>query len=338
VIETPDEDSLAGFELEVGTLDGRLTNRISKRFGPLTPAESFRGALPVAAGPFGDLVVYAFWDGSESELRAVSVLTGEDRLLLRRNEIVHAVAMSARDRVVYFVGVDPKTRQDLGIFRLSVTQPDQVGLFWSDAAQKPPGDADQIWKRLWVTPDGAQLVAIDCPRACRAESFLVGPAASQGSFELEAGDVVGVTNDAIVTVFECSPPCPATAHQLHGGDSRKIGVFCESGILVLVDGRAALVTDWPIQTRCDADPYIVGRSSLEDDNKSAVLKSDTRERLIVAQNVRQGFAPPEGWFLIGPRGGLATPRDGPLVAPWLVRAEDGIVVALPPLGPPRVLD
>lgn len=333
ILNTPDEDSLAGFDLDVGTLDGRLTRTVNGRFGPLTPATAFQGALAIAIGPYGDVVFFAFWDGRTSELHAISVTSGADELLLRRDDIIHALAFDARTDSVILLTLDPQTRRDTSLDRIARSHPNE-----QESIALPgvgPLAGEQIWTRLWVTPDGSRLVVVDCPSNCHASVLTLQGAAPVPRFGLGTGDVVDVTDGAIVTLFDCDPPCPATRYDLASGDPEPVGIFCKAGVITRVQGRPALISDWPTRAGCRDAIYNVGRTDIASGEREGIVQSPDRKRIIVTIDATQGAAIPDGWFLLGPGGELVGSGDDMLLPPLLVRAEDGSEVQLPPLGTPR---
>lgn len=334
VTRFPDQDSVSGFDLEVGTLDGRLARTVSTRYGPLAPSGIYRGALPVAAGPFGDVVLYAFWDGTTSQLHSISVTTGEDIVLAERADIIHAAARDIRTGTIFFLTLDPATRRDQGIVRLDRGDSGPGETFIQpDSSNAPDGD-EQVWKRLWVTPDGTRLVLVDCPTDCIVSVIDVDGDATIGRVAIPAGeDIVGVTDEALLTVFGCDPPCPATAYDLRTGEARRVGTFCEAGTIVSVDGEASLVSDWPVGGGCRGGPYRIGRTEIRTGADAPIQLLPSRERTLVPLNDLQGAAPPEGWFLLGPGGRLVESGAEQQVSPALVRAADGTVVGLPLLVP-----
>lgn len=335
VIDTPDQDSLRGFDLEVGTLDGRLARTVSVKYGPLTPSASYRGALPVAVGPFGDLVLFAFWDGAGSELHSVSVTTGEDVLLARRDDIIHAIAFDSASDTVFMLTLDPATRAARGIVRLARSLGSEA-LFLEPEQAREPRVGDQIWKRLWVTPDGESLVVVDCPASdCFVSAHAMDGVAKSRQAMVAGQDVVGVTDDAVVALFGCEPPCAAITYDLATGMSHPVGTFCEAGTIVAVNDRPSLVSDRPVADDCRAGAYQVGRTDLDTGADAPVLAQAVRDRTLVPMDARQGAAPPEGWFLMGPGGQLVGLGDQRNISPSLVRAIDGSTVQLPSLGPPR---
>lgn len=335
VPRNPDQDSLSGFDLEVGTLDGRLARTISKRYGPLRPSAAYRGALPIAAGPFGDTVLYAFWDGLKSELHTVSVTTGADTILASRDDIIHAVTMDPISGDIYFITLDAGARQEVGIFRLPAGG-GPAAAFIRPAKEDVGQQSDQIWQRLLVTPNGSMLVQIDCPAACAVSVASSRDGTPIGQFPMvDAQDVVGVTDDALVAVFGCEAPCPATTYELRTGAARSTGAFCEVGVLTEVAGKPWLVSDWPIEGKCFTAEYRVGRSDVATGDAVNIQTWPARDRTLVASNSLQGAAPPEGWFVLGPTGGLVGFGQQQELTPWLVRAKDALVVPLPSLGPAR---
>jgi hypothetical protein len=335
ITKFPDPDSLGGFDLEVGTLDGNLARVVSTQFGPLAPSAAYRGALPTAAGPFGDIVLLAFWDGVASELHSVSVTSGEDVILTRRDDIIHAVTFEPRSDSIFLLTLDPVTRADRGIFRMAR---DKLGP--ADLLTKPEPalvkEGEQVWKRLWVTPNGKNLVLVDCPTDCFASVYSIdGNTTSSRQPMLAGQDVAGVTNDAVVAVFGCKAPCPATSYDFGMNAAHPVGSFCETGTVVFVDGEASLVSDRPVKGDCRSGSYLVARTDLGNGHDAPVLLEPTRDRTLVSMDASQGAAPPEGWFLVGPAGqlvGLGAQRQ---ISPSLVRAIDGAIFHLPILGPPR---
>lgn len=327
----PDQDSLAGFELEVGTLDGRLARTVSIRFGPLAPSAAYRGALPIAAGPFGDTVLFAFWDGASSEIHSVSVTSGEDVVVARRDDIVHALTLDPRTDAIFALTLDPGTRAERGIVRIAGRS--GPGNPVVESKVPPPTEAEQVWKRLWVAPDGSRLVVVDCPTECFASVHALDGATLSNRLAMASGqDVVGVTNDALLTVFGCEPPCPATSYDLATGTAERVGIFCEAGTIVSIEGKGTLVSDRPIAGDCRNAAYPMGRTDLGTGIDAVVLQQPTRDRTLIAMNEIQGATQPEGWFLIGPSGQLVGVGAQAQVAPRLVRARDGATIDLPLLG------
>jgi hypothetical protein len=335
-LQHPDQDSLNGFDLEVGTLDGRLARTVSTRFGPLTPSATYRGALPVAAGPFGDVVLYAFWNGTGSELHSISVTTGEDVVVARRDDIIHAVTLDVRTDMIYFVALDPTTRTGKGILRMKRAEPGPAEPFLQADPGERPHLNEEVWKRLWITPDGTRLVLVDCSPGCEATVLKIGDGTTVGTFSIAAGrDVVGLTDGALVTIFGCDPPCAATRYDLKTGETRAIGTFCEAGAIVAVGGAASLVSDKPIAGDCHAIAYRVGGTDVESGIEAPILARPDRERALVPLDHTQGASPPAGWFVLGPASQLVGYGAQQQTAPLLVRASDGAVIQLPLLGPPR---
>jgi hypothetical protein len=332
----PDQDSLTGFNLELGTLDGRLARTVSMQFGPLAPSAAYRGALPVAAGPFGDVVLFAFWDGFSSELHSVSVTTGEDVVLARRDDIIHALTLDPRSDSVFLLTLDPITRAERGIFRMARDQPGPGDQFFKPEEAPAPNAADQIWKRLWVTPDGKNLVLVDCPTDCFSSVYLMNGITTNNRQAMKASqDVVGVTDDAVIAVFGCEPPCPGTSYDFATGAAHSVGSFCETGTVVSVNGEASLVSDRPVAGNCRSRSYLVGRTDLATGNDAPILLQPTRDRTLISMDQFQGAVPPDGWFLVGPAGQLVGFGGQQQVSPSLVRATDGTILRLPMLGPPR---
>jgi hypothetical protein len=332
----PDPDRLSGFDLAVGTLDGRLARTVSIKFGPIAPSAVYRGALPVAAGPFGDVVLFAYWDGSKSELHSVSVTTGEDVVLAQRDDIIHAVTLDTRTDSVFLLTLDPISKAERGIFRIARGQPGSGGLFLQPEKLVVPKATDQVWKRLWVTPDGQTLVLVDCPSDCLMSAYATDGTTRASRQAIRAGqDIAGVSNDSVIAVFGCGPPCPATSYDFATGGDHPVGTFCEAGFVVSISGQAALVSDRAVDGKCGTTSYRLGRTDLATGTDAAVLSLPTRDRTLVTMDELQGAAPPVGWFLVGPAGQLVGFGAQQQVSPWLVRATDGATLHLPLLGPSR---
>jgi hypothetical protein len=302
----------------------------------LTPSAIYSGALPVAAGPFGDIVIFAFWDGSMSELHSVSVTTGQDALLARRLDIIHAITFDSLSDTVFILTLDPVTKADLGIVRMARGQSGPGDAFLKPEQARPPLAGDQIWKRLWVTPDGKNLVLVDCPATdCFVSAYAMDGATRSRQAMMAGQDVAGITDDAVIAVFGCEPPCPATSYDFDTGASRSVGTFCEAGTIAVANEHAYLVSDRPVAGSCNARAYQVGRTDLGTGTDVPVLLQPTRDRTLVRMDSLQGAAPPEGWFLVGPGGQLVGLGDRQHVFPSLVRAIDGAFFQLSSLGPPR---
>lgn len=327
----PDQDSLAGFTLDTGTLDGRLARTVSVKFGPLSPSRAYRGALPLAAGPFGDYVLYAYWDGLKSELHSVSVTTGEDVAIVQRDDIIHALTFDPRSGSTFLLTLDPLTKANSGVIRITGDGQRSEELLFKPIDARATRAGDQIWKRLWITPNGMNLVLVDCPSECVISSYsMTGAKLSQQGMQ-PGQDVVGVTDDAVVAVFGCESPCPATSYDFDSG-AAKVGTFCEAATIVRVEAAPFLISDRPVRGDCRTTAYSIGRTSLSDGRDTSVVVQTNRDRTLVTNNDVQGVAPPEGWFVIGPAGQLVGSAAQQQVSPLLVRAIDGAVIPLPLIG------
>jgi hypothetical protein len=289
----------------------------------------------VASGPYGDAIIYAFWDGSKSELHSVSVTTGDDELMVERDEIIHAVILDSRSGDVFFTELDSESRHHLGIFRQAAGgDPERV---IPPTPDDDPTGADQISERLWITPDGSRLVVMNCPSACEVSVFdaMNGQGVTRFSMT-EAQDTVGITDDSLIAIYGCDAPCPATAYDLATGDPRAFGVFCDSAQLTLRNGRPTLVSDWPVGDDCFSASYSIGGSDIASGETDQIQTWPQRNREIIPFDASQGAAPPGGWVILGPQAGLIGFGGQRNIGPWLVRATDALVVPLPTLGQPRI--
>lgn len=271
--------------------------------------------------------------GEASYLHALSVTSGEENLVTKRDDVIHAVAFDPQTEAVFLLTLDPKTRRERSIVRFPLSRPDKSESI--SLATAGPGVASQVWKRLWVTPDGARLVVVDCPDLCKATVLALRDTAPVSPFDIGEGDVVGVTNEAILTVFGCAPPCPATRFDLASGAPEPLGVFCEAGVIASVQGRYSLISDWPTRAGCSDTQYFVGRTDIASGEQVDILLAPDRRRSLVSLDATQGAQLPEGWFMLGPGGRIVGTGDQRMLAPLLVRAVDGSEVQLPPMGPMR---
>lgn len=187
-----------------------------------------------------------------------------------------------------------------------------------------------------MTPDGRSLVLVDCPATdCFVSAYAMDGVMKSRQAMIAGQDVAGVTDDAVLAVFGCEPPCPATRYDFVTGTSQAVGTFCEAGTVVAVTDRASLVSDRPVAGDCRARSYQIGRTDLVTGTDASVLMQPDRDRTLVPMDSLQGAEPPDGWFLVGPGGQLVGLGDRRDEFPSLVRAVDGAVLHLPSLGPPR---
>ncbi len=324
----PDEVTLAGFDLKFGAI-GNGPFDIEHRYGPLESA-AYQGGLPFAAGPFGDIVLYGYWDGSTSEIHALSPESGADQRLWMGPMIVHDVVTAGRGESTYFLSIDRETRQPAAISRLDPGQPG-VAMELAMLAPGPLDDGSATHGDLALTPNGDQLVLLDCPIDCALRWFaaddgrVVGMAELAGSWRL-----IGVSDTAIWLAPECGDvPCPLTSVDISTGRTRSIALVCSAAIVLTAGADQTIVSDGASADSCVRDDYVLVRFNALG-TASVKIAGFPDRRLGLLDQSNRGFATPQGWVFVGPSGQLtgSSQREGASV---LVRVADGARLDVPNL-------
>jgi hypothetical protein len=324
----PDQDSLSGLALLVGTLNGDRGWRIDRNFGPLRPSAAFVGALPWATGPKGDIVAFGYFDGATSHVAVVSTADGQPRLMVESKEVIHAAVLDSTTSI-YFLRLSAATRRPNGIDAVDLSSGDRRTVV--DLAGEP-GQPAQVVIRLFLTDDG-RLVLLDCPtdERCIATVYEAGSGRQLRQFAVGGGDAVGLLGHDLVMLGGCELPCPATAYELSSGAARSIGPTCGRAQIARLDGEPVLVSDQPTFGTCFGKDYAVQAFDPSGHPVSATIRFPNRDRELVSTDATTAAEVPAGWTLLGPTGripDLPNARLGPL----LVRIVDGGRVDLAPIA------
>lgn len=300
----------ARYRLSVGLLNGTVTRDVSIGLANLNPPSEWSGALPFAAGPFDGQVLYGYFDGTTSTLRAVSAEDGEDRLILEIDEVLHQAILDPGTDAFYYLALDPATRGELGIFRGTVRGGETEQLV-------PPRfspDATQIASKLFLTPDASRLVSHDCrDDECRLRAY----AAANGDLIFDvaapASDAFGITDSEVilsgasVSVGDGCPqvPCAAVAFDLGSGRKRTLGNVCGAAMVVAAAGGPMLVSDGAPHGQCAPEPVPIIATDIRTGGVVAEFPLQAARELVM--NTRdQAVGLPQGWFLTGRAGQFYT--------------------------------
>lgn len=330
-------------ELRAGTLDGRAPAHVVKPLPASARLWSGLGSQASASGPFGSTVLYWFWDGRRSELHAVDAVTGADRRLLRIGDIVYGAVLDPATSAVYFGELDAATRRDRGVWRLAAGS--GAGPARVVAPQRHRYTGSEQWqRRLYLTPDGARLVVMDCEDlACGVSVRRAADGVQVASAQVRGrGGATGATDADLVGV-ECGSGCSVGAVDLGTGRVRTVTEepCAASGYGVLgaaSDGRPLVVAHAAAGPACGPEGTVVtvdlasglvrtAWSGAPADPAGATL------RLAIQAEGVVGYSAPAGWALLAPDGLLARSAASGALRPALVRLVDGTLVPVP-FAPP----
>lgn len=329
------ESELRGFRLSVGLFDGTVTREVAIGLANLNPSSQWSGALPFAAGPFGGLVLYGYFDGTTSALRVVSTEDGDDELVLETDDVVHQAVLDPLKDAFYYLALDPITRRELGIFRGTL----QDGAVEQLVPGRASREATQIASRLFLTPDGSTLVSYDCrDDTCRLRGYVAATGELVFDVAVPASDPFGITNSEIIlsgaaTSAEArcrEAPCPAISFDLESGLQRPLGQVCSAATVVEGSDAPILIGDAELSPACGQAPYRLVATDLGNGQVIADFTFETSARQLVVNSRDHGVGLPEGWFLLGAASqfytlGTVAQAEGVT----FVRLEDGLMVDLP---------
>jgi hypothetical protein len=163
---------------------------------------------------------------------------------------------------------------------------------------------------LAVTPGGQLLVTYDCrDNICRLRAYELPDGAAQFDVEAPNGDVVGITDEALVIGHEpCEPSCIVTAISLDDGTASDIGSFCGRATIVQVAAGPALVTDARPDRTCSDGSTLAVVDLRTGVTTSSVNLPEGYE--LVATSLGDGLELPPGSVMLAPDGNPFAPIPG----------------------------
>lgn len=320
----------AGFQLTAGLLNGQ-SREVEQSFPKIIDPSQTDRAFAVAAMVGPNQLVYAFYDGTASELHRYDISSGQDERLASLEQPIYQIAADRVSGRVYLSLVEPKTRHDDGIWVL-----DQAGL----RRLIPPRDdlafdlTMNPWERsLYVSSDGTWLAVVDCARrVCELTSYLAANGQMQRQLgQLSQGLIYGVTTDEIVGDFACaSNVCMTKAIRLDNGADRTIEIEC--GLLGTtgtdVSGAPIAIFMMRDGAGCDGAARIVewdpATGSITRLGKAPETGIESAGPPLRSNGL--GYVLPDGWVLLGPGGQLRPGASEP--PPTLLRLSDSTSVPL----------
>jgi hypothetical protein len=327
-------------ELLVGTLDGRITSRVSRTLPASARLWTGRGSLPGAAGPFGGRVLYHLFDGSRSEIHVVDASDGRDDLVLTTSNVVYNSVLDPASGTIFYGMLDAGHRHDLGVWRLRAGGMPEPFL---PAARELRYSGSQQWHRsLALTPDGSRLVVVDCQTTeCAAAVYSTGDGHELASADgLRDDALFGATNADLLGIFRCDGgPCSIDAVDLASGGLRTVAsdpcLLSGTGILgKRADGSDVLLVTAASGPACPA-PGSVLEISLDDGSAARVwtpglpdAATGANLTLAYAAQDSQGYATPAGWFLVAPNEALYRTNQTGSLQPALVSLSNGAQLGL----------
>jgi len=328
-----DAPRVATVVLTAQTFDGAHERSVSIELLGFTEPKDLDRARPVAFPGELQEVIYSANDQDGGALRSVLLATGSHEERFRSEMLIQDAAYDPMMGNVVAAFVSRGERRDAGIWRIDLLTtktrrivPPRTDL---DFARRVNG-----WiRRVFVTPDSRKVVSMDCMDAsCEARVYdaETGEVVS-ASAGLRDDVIFGVTDDALVGVFDCSAdPCRLGTVSLKDGSLSILRPPCPyvSGALTTLKGRGMLGLSVLDSSECD--PGAVVAVDVETGSSYQVWRPTTRDarHLQAIQGGRGlGYAAPPGWIALGPGGGFS-PAGGEAAKPLLLALDDGTVVPI----------
>ncbi|HSH21643.1 MAG TPA: hypothetical protein VK992_03370 [Candidatus Caenarcaniphilales bacterium] len=224
-----------------GLLTGRRLGfepRAGRKVAITLPPESF--VSPVV----GDVIVYGWHSPTVgSEIRAISVDSGCDLLLLRLPDAVRSALLDRSGGALYVHAVAAADRRDLGVTRHELATGHRdlvVGPLPSSEVFGPTFATELRW-----SVDGEALAVQSCGMsACRTRVLDVTTGVLSSYEGSGHGALVGVTADRLYVFDRCHwSPCRVLAIDLDSGVASEIAEEAFSASLVTEAGRQVLRID-----------------------------------------------------------------------------------------------
>ncbi|MDQ3880701.1 MAG: hypothetical protein M3295_06490 [Chloroflexota bacterium] len=235
--------------LRFGLLDG-TTHRIEVGTGPVGPFGVGTGPFPFADGPRTGTLIYGRDDGTRSGLHAISVRTGESRLVVESEEIIWTAGIGPSGADVYYLLVARATGAQLGLWHFNIDQDEEPTLVVPPvaAAARPPdvilAARVAFHATLTFSADGSRVGL----RVCAAGpcTLAVLNTGSGEVREYRIGDpspVIGLgTAFAIVdAIAPDGPEAGLLAIDLATGDRTQLADVISGAAMVEVDGADVVI-------------------------------------------------------------------------------------------------
>lgn len=282
----------------------RLTLRVATKAVPewtsidFTPAQPLPQETQIDIAPFvsgsGPSVLVAYSDGLTSIVTHVS-LTDLAVTPLELPGLVHH-ALEVRG-AVFYVRIDPVSRQNIGIWRRTPTSLDRV-------AERPAGmRGDHFSERLAVTADGRSIVDRYCTGSCVVRVIPVDGLPGVRVGGTASGDWAGVGIGHAVFGNPCSGACGWQVVDLATGKVGSIGRQEGPGI-VLADPAGDLFVHMS-----DRATGAVSAVRLPDGEAAPVASLPGGSETIVPVTDHQGYVLEAGQILTAPDGQLGGGAD-----------------------------
>lgn len=233
-----DPQHLSGLRVRGGTLDGRTTIDTHHRFAPVGGGGALVRATPYQSEVQSARVVYGFFDGQDSQLTLVSLVTGATTLVESTTDVIHSAAISD-DGTVYYLRLDTKTREERGIFRWVAGQASVI-LVEPRGVSPVPFEGST----LYVTPGGAFLLVHDCAvESCVLRIYRADTGEYVREYKTFARGLLGVFPDYAVAGAECvKAPCRAVRLAFGQDETTTFGTVCDRSRAIDLGGAVAVVT------------------------------------------------------------------------------------------------
>ena len=325
---------LVGMTLLAGTFRAGTTVTMTRDL-PHLDNQSMRGGLPYVFGPIdqGEMG-YGLWTGLKSEIHAVTVATGADRLLLESTDVIHSAVFDPTTSTLYYVSLHPLDRMRVALMRVSVLGGPPVKI-----AALPAATSTQVDLRLVVSPDGRWTVVLDCRLACVALGYRTDQPVDDSAWEpnwtvaFDGYDALGISEDIFFAGQACDAPCDLTAIDVDSGHDVGAIRFCSAALTVPSRrGMSVIVSDSSDGRTCREPDYRLysWERVKEATAPRQIAQFGTALRAVVARNGASGYALPPGWLVVGPHGDLLDDSpQGPV--PLLINLDTGAVVESGPL-------
>ncbi len=285
-----------------------VTGRVRPRAMTLDP-ESF------AAGPFGGRILVGTDDGVASSLFVLDPAAGCRAGIGTTSDVIRRATLSPTGDAVLEFRVHRRTRADLGVWRRSLRDPQDV------LRVLPPIGPDGRFGPTWSTEfawsgDGRALAVQSCGEtACRTRVLDLVDGSVREVADPDLGELVGLDRERVVVRAACRGlPCSLYAVAIADGRRTLLG---EAGAAVVTADSAGRA--WAVFER---DPLGGLRSIRLDGSAATDLPGDPSGLRLIAPASRSGSATDvvTGWVVLGPDGRL--PPEGPY-GPRFRRVPDG---------------
>lgn len=272
---------------------------------PVSPVEE--GAAPFASAADGSLL-YGFTSTDGAELREITIADGTDTAVLALRAAVPWATLDRAAGRVYLVWFGLADRQYEGIWEASIADGTARRLLAPSAGISPSAVI-----RLYLTPGGDRLVAVECEpmRTCLVRVWeIAGERSGVEVGDIPFDEVYGLTDREIIM--------GKRRVNLETGSVSETGA-CGRGVVVLTAAQPVLVyeADKPAWPECDGAAYRLVALELSTGRERQVWSSadpgaDPAARLMVPDDGLGLFLPPST-IALSPEG--SPPPGGVLLVP-----------------------